>query len=93
VLMLVESGLAVMATIHVCIYGGERRVTLSLYSDVGSLINELTFDGVKTVEIDNARRITIPLLSISRTICIAVRDVCPEVRIDKRESVVKIEGC
>jgi len=91
--MSVKFGLAAMATIHVCIYGDEKRVTLSLYSDMGSLIKELMFDDVKTVEIDNARRITIPLLLISKAMCIAIRDVCPGVRIDKRESVIKIEGC
>jgi len=82
-----------MATIHVCIYGDEKRVTLSLYSDIGSLIKEWLFDDVKTIEVDNARRITIPLLSISKTMCIAIRDICPEVHINKRESVIKIEGC
>jgi len=91
--MLVKFGLAIMATIHVCIYGDEKRVTLSLYSDIGSLIKELTFNDVKTVEIDNARRISIPLLLTSKTMCIAIRDVCPETRIDKREAVIKIEGC
>jgi len=91
--MLVKFGLATMATINVCIYGDEKRVTLTLYSDIGSLIKEWTFDDVKTVEIDDARRITVPSLSISRAMCIAIRDVCPEVHIDKKESVIKIEGC
>jgi len=91
--MSVRFGLVAMVTIHVCIYGDEKRITLSLYSDMGSLIKELTFYDVKTVEIDNARRITIPLLLISKTMCIAIRDVCPEARINKRKAVIKIEGC